>query len=1177
MSISPLVSEKEAATILFSNTLVTEELQKQLLFLADILSLTDAFISFSENEKQIIQCMIGLENYRKIGAAIEFEVFDIEQNIFTFSDTEKKLHSYTFFNGFPLVISKSFVGTLCLFSNSTRVFTEHEGTIISHVVHTLETLVQLHLKNQHDFGNEAGIANYNLFASNSSELLWQMDVQGNFSDISKNALRSLGYERLEFMGQNVSTFIHPDDLKKYHKYVRKIKLNKNNKTSFVYRFLHKNGDYVWHSVRYQLRNDEQQLFYIVTCTDITEFVQKQQKLEQQNDFYTTILNYLPTDVVSFDLNHKYQFINPIGVKNVTIREFLIGKDDFDYAAYKKIDTTFAVKRRENFNIALKTKKAFTWDETLVSASNETTHHIRKFTPVYYTDGSFKMMIGFSIDVTDSKKSQIEILKSRELIKNILNNTPAGIIVQGPNAEIIQNNLAACKLLGITNDQLLGLTSYDPLWGVIHEDGSQFKSESHPVPTVIKSQKAVHNVVMGVRRPLKKDLVWLLVNAAPVFDEKKKLLYVVCSFDDITARKKTEDALITSNDRFKQVTEATSDVIWDWNLETDEIFVGNNYFKKFGHKFGKKNILTSKECDLLVHPDDRDILKEKFEHAFNDVRKNKWQEEYRYLKADGSYSFIKEKAQILRDKTGKAVRMIGAMTDISNEKKLSDNLRASEEKFKGAFEYSSVGIGLVNKEGYWFDANKKLCKILGYSKSELATLTFMNLTHTDDLKEDAANLKKLNENKTSFFEMEKRYITKSKKIVWVNLLASSVKDNHGNILYYLAQIIDITDRKKVEHENELLVEENNRNRNLQLNEVKNMYQLLAENTVDLVGLHNLNGVFEYVSPSVKHLLGFAPKDLIGKSPLDFVHPDDKDSLQKAVVKFRANNNDITSQSRFKTAHGNYIWLETKGTLVKKDGIPVGIQSSTRDITIRREAEESIKTSLEKEMKLNELRTNLVSTISHEFRTPMTTIRTSAELIEFYIEGQSFEDFTKLSKHTQTITGEIDRIVDLMNSVLTISQDDLGKTTFKPMKFDLKHFCQSVLKKFHKEGNGTIKTFFKGTNFSVFADKNLMEYSLFNALTNAFKYSGGSKDVHLILTSENSKILLEIEDFGIGIPLADQENLFNTFYRASNTYGIQGTGLGLYIIKTFTEKNSGTVTLESEVEKGTKISLEFPQHL
>jgi signal transduction histidine kinase len=208
--------------------------------------------------------------------------------------------------------------------------------------------------------------------------------------------------------------------------------------------------------------------------------------------------------------------------------------------------------------------------------------------------------------------------------------------------------------------------------------------------------------------------------------------------------------------------------------------------------------------------------------------------------------------------------------------------------------------------------------------------------------------------------------------------------------------------------------------------------------------------------------------------------------------------------------------------------------------------------------------------------MTTIRTSAELISIYIADQTFEKKPRLEKQLKTITNEIDRIVELMNSVLTISKNDAGKTNFNPIQFDLKQLILNVIETsfVHQVDGSKVQTYFKGDNFIVFADKNLMEYSIFNLLSNAFKYSKGSGDVIVNLLKSSSNVYVEIVDRGIGIPEKDQQKLFNTFFRASNTDGISGTGLGLYIVKTFTEKNAGTVQLESTLGKGTKVILIFP---
>jgi PAS domain S-box-containing protein len=540
--------------------------------------------------------------------------------------------------------------------------------------------------------------------------------------------------------------------------------------------------------------------------------------------------------------------------------------------------------------------------------------------------------------------------------------------------------------------------------------------------------------------------------------------------------------------------------------------------------------------------------------------------------------VNDKAVIIRNNEGVAIRMIGAMQDITKEKLLKEELRQSEEQFKGAFEQSSVGIGLVSIDGCWIKVNNRLCEILGYSMEEFKCMTCSEITFADDLAEDSLYRSKLISGELSKFSMEKRYIHKNKSIIWVHLSVSLVRNSKREILHFIAQIIDITERKRIEEENRLLIDENNRNKTNQIEKAKNRYRLLADNTIDLVCLHNLDTSFQYVSPSIKKLLGYNPKDLIGKFPTAFVHPEDINKLKESIYSLINEVVDVSVRLRFKNVEGDYLWFESKAILVKENGITISLQSSTRDITQRKKAEEIVENTLIQERELNELRTNLVSTVSHEFRTPMTTIRTSAELIGMYLEDYQSDSSVQIEKRVTVIMEEIDRIVDLMNDVLTISKDDLGKTNFNPVILDLNEVCLDVIETSYsnQKDKRKVQKLFIGETFTIFADENLIKYALFNLLDNAFKYSEGFGDIILRLFSVDDLLILEIIDFGIGIPEQDQSKLFNTFFRASNTDGFQGTGLGLYIVKTFIEKNSGKVQLESTVGKGTKVTISFSLH-
>ncbi len=1149
------------------------EFEVILSFISEICEVPQVLISLIDSEKKILFFGKGFEKnpITESILALNQEVINTK-NHFTASSINCP---FSFFFGLPICNSDNLViGTICILDNNPRKLSSFQLKTLQHCASQVVT----HLEHKNQNKKLLNIIKkkewlFQQFIDNSKEILFELNLEGIFISVSKNLILFLGHEADELIGKNIALFIHPEDIEMCLNHLNNVLEVGKSKKELVYRILHKNGHYVWHSSNLKFSENEGESILIGNCRDITEQIETQQKILEQKELYEKILDKIPTDIAVFDSNHKYIYLNPYAIKNDELRKFIIGKNDFEYAKHTGRNSISAENRRVKFLEAGLSQKLIEWEEKFDGMNGKPTYHNRKFNPVLNADGSLDIMVGFGVDITDMKQKQEEIINNRQLLNSIIENVAVGILIQGPNSEIIENNIAACEMLGLNQDQLLGKTSYDKHWKVIHLDGTEFQAEEQPVLQVIKQLKAVKNVVMGVFRPTTKNFIWLLVDAVPVFDDLGSLLYVVCSFNDITELKNIEDELIISNERFAYSSKATSDAIWDWNIITDAIFVGASFTDIFGHSF-KDNTVMRSECFSLVHPDDRAVYDKNIIAVLNS-NTDKWSDEYRYLKSDGTYANVNDKAIIIRNSEGLPIRMIGAMQDITNKKKLEDKLRQSEERFKGTFEHSPVGKAIMSIEGYWTEVNNRSCEILGYSKEELKKLRFRDISFPEDLIEDLENKEKLDSGLVANFTREKRYIRKDKSIVWVLLSVSLLRNKNGEITDYLSQIIDISEKKKIENENKLLIEENNRNRTIQLDEAKDLYRLLANNTVDLVCLHHLNTSFQYVSPSVKKLIGYEVEELIGKSPTDYIHPDDLKEFQERLTGFMDYKEDMTQEFRFRNAEGNYLWLEITANIVEENGIPIGFQSSARDITQRKEAKQSVEKALLKERELNELRTNLVSTISHEFRTPITTIRTSAELIGIYREGSFSGKDQQIEKRLNTITSEIDRVIELMDSVLTISKEDSGKTNFNPISFDLKQLCLDVVETSYsnqKDGR-KVKSEIHGNHFKVFADKNLMEYSLFNLLNNAFKYSMNSGDIVLKLSKTATNIILQIIDYGIGIPDEDQHKLFNTFFRASNTNGIQGTGLGLYIVKTFTEKNSGSIKLESKLGKGTKVSLKF----
>jgi PAS domain S-box-containing protein len=1162
------------------------DLDRILLFITTSFQIDDAFISLNDQNKHQIDSKIGLEaltdpfqiSYFKNLIENDTQKLLYNSSVGQTIEIEKNDQTFMFFGGFPIIdhTSEIVLGSICILDKKNKELSNSEQQIINYAILQIRSFLLLYNENYRlQKVIDRNEDRFQIFLKNSKEIFYHLDLKGNFIYVAESFQYLLGHKIDDILGTNFNPLIHPDDVLNCNEFLQNLLLDQNALTEISYRIITQNDSYVWQTSSVSIVKNEGITYFSGVGKDITASVEDKIILTKQKNLYEKILDGLPTAVAVYDSKFRYQYVNPAAIKNEELRIFAIGKTNLEYENYAGRDKLFAHERQLKFEEAISKKQTISWDDSIINKNGTIVHHTRSISPIFGNDGLLELLIGFGVDVTEIKKNQQEIENNRQLISSILHNVAAGILVQGPDSQIIEHNVAACKMLGLTEDQLRGETSFDKHWKVIHENGTEFKAMDHPVPRAIKELKPINSILMGVHRPISNDLVWLLVDAIPVFNINNKLQYVICSFIDITEQKQAEHLMRLSNERFEYSSKATCDVIYDWDIKLGKILCADSYTEQFGHPVENK-IMNVKEFINLIHPEDRTNYLEILALIIVGFEE-KCEQEYRYLKADNSYAVIKDKAVIIRDNKAEPIRVIGAMQNITSEKNLRAKLEQSESQFRAAFNNTKVGMAILNINGNWIEVNKSLSQILGYTKEELTLLTFDEITHPSDLKVDWEFHNRLITGELNNFTLTKRYFHKNRSTVWADIFVAVVKDHNDIIMHFVAQIIDITERKKLEKKNISLQLQNDKNKALQLAQATNLYRVLADNMIDLVCIHDLNGKFEYVSPSIRHILGYQVEEVAGFSPLDFIHPDDAVEFQKKLANFVKGNLLDSVKLRFKNKNEKYIWCEIKGTLIKENNVLKSFHTSTRNITESIEAELLTKEALRQQRELNELRTNLVSTISHEFRTPMTTIRSSAELIQMYLEDQELKNSALIDKRINTISAEIDRIVKLMNGVLVISKNDLGKTEFKPTNFDLKKTCYDAieLSDYSQKEDRKITTDFKDESYPIFADKNLMEYILLNLLNNAHKYSPGSyAPAHIILSSDKEYVTIKIIDHGIGIPIEDQPKLFNTFFRASNTYGIEGTGLGLYIVKLFTERNLGTIKLESKLGKGTMVTLQFP---
>lgn len=245
----------------------------------------------------------------------------------------------------------------------------------------------------------------------------------------------------------------------------------------------------------------------------------------------------------------------------------------------------------------------------------------------------------------------------------------------------------------------------------------------------------------------------------------------------------------------------------------------------------------------------------------------------------------------------------------------------------------------------------------------------------------------------------------------------------------------------------------------------------------------------------------------------------------------------------------------------------------EVTRREEAEHKISESLRKERELGELKTKFLSLVSHEFKTPLSGILTSASLISKYTDTDQQD---KREKHLKTIKSKVKYLNNILNDFLSIERLESGRATFKFEVFPLSKVVNEVIYNANmllKDGQRIIYPE-NIDDIILNFDEKILELSLTNLLHNAIKYSSEHTLIHVVVEKKQEGLIIKVIDQGIGIPKKDQKFIFNRYFRAENALLNQGTGIGLNIVKSYLESLGGNVSFESQENKGSVFTIFVP---
>ena len=748
------------------------------------------------------------------------------------------------------------------------------------------------------------------------------------------------------------------------------------------------------------------------------------------------------------------------------------------------------------------------------------------------------MLSGSISKQRSELSLDQIRQNYETFFNTINDF---LFVLDEGGNIIHQNKTVTERLGYSPEELFGKSvlfvhpeQRRAEAGRIVMEMLQGISEFCPVPLIAKS---------GIQIPVETRV------STGIWDGKPVIFGVTKDISNIKL----------SEEKFSKLFYLNPSACGLTDMESREyIEVNDAFIKLFG--FEKSEVIGNTVTGLgIMSPE---LISEVMAKADSDGNITCAQAKLKAKSGDIKYALLSAGNINVQDKKYR----LTVVQDITERKIAEDALLESEKRLGAITSSMADWVWEIDENGIYTYFSPQGFELLGFSHEEIIGRTPFDLMPSDEAKRTSAIFREVLAKREPLLDLENWNIGKNGEKYCVVTNGVPILDEFGNLKGYRGVDKDITGRKKAEEE---------RNRQAGLIEA------LLDSIPDIIFFKDVNGVYLGCNPPFAEFVGKPRNEIIGKT--------DYDLFDKEVADFFRFHDDIMLKE--KRPRNNEEWItypDGRKVLIdtlktpywRSDGYMIGVVGISRDITARKLAEqlleknkEEIKKNLEREKELNALKSQFISTVSHEFRTPLAVMLSSVQLLQLCYDKWDNE---KREKVFDRIFDSIKYTKSMLDSISLIDREESGKITLKPSLFNLREILIDIAdENKHVHGvNFNIDTKFKLSKSEYYFDKEIIRHIFGNVLSNAIKYSGNSRTVNFHVSENADEITFKIIDFGIGIPEKEKKSIFEPFQRASNVDNIQGTGFGLSIVKRFVEMHNGKVEIKSEVNKGTTVTIKLP---
>ncbi|MEI8289983.1 MAG: PAS domain S-box protein [Verrucomicrobiota bacterium] len=966
----------------------------------------------------------------------------------------------------------------------------------------------------------------------------------------------LGYTREELYGLTWAQLTHPDDLPENDARFERVLRGESEGYSMEKRFRRKNGEYLTTdlTVRCARLADGKMDYIVALIQDITERKRVEMDLKatremasQKSALLKSILE-SPQNVVIFSLDANYCYTEFTQAHQKTIRqiwgvEIAVGMNLLEIIS----DAGDRAKAKANFDRVLR-GESFLLVEEYGDPSRQRTYYEDRYSPIFGNGGAVLGITVFVIDITERMQAEKMLIRSERLLRETQEMAKIGYYVNNLVTGLWESSPSLDRLFGIGADFVRDTEG----WGSLMHPDDRERTVNYFLRII--AERKPFRMDYRIIRPSDGELRWMAGYGDFEFDETGKPVRLVGCIQDITERKQMEEALRETEERFRSYVEQAADAIFVHDFAGRLLEVNQQACTSLGYGREELLCLTVMEVDVDFTLASAQALWKQLAAGQTGTFQS------RQRRKDGSVFPVEIRFgcfEVMGEK-----RFLGLVRDITERKLAEEKIRKSQADFRGYFENSSIGNCVTSMAKGWVEVNERLCLMLGYTKQELAQLTWEQLTHPDDLAADVELFNQVVAGNRDGYELDKRFIRKDGSVLYTTLNVACQRRPDGAVEYFLSSLLDITERRRAEESNARLA-------------------TAVEQAAEAILITDTAAKILYVNPAFERITGYTQAEVIGQNPR-LLQSGRQDAAFYRQMWETVNAGQIWT--------GHFINRRKDGTLYEEDATISPIRDASgkiinfvavkHDVTHQMELEGQLSQS----QKMEAMGT-LAGGIAHDFNNILNIIFGYSNLLQMDLAGKP-DELEKLREILKA--GE--RAKELVQQILTFSRRRKPERQVIHLNTVVKETTK--LLRASLPANILIETDLAADAPAVLADATQLYQVIMNLGTNAlhamdkqasgrlkialdaFKADAAFHQAHPELRA-TGYARLTVADNGCGMDAGTLARIYDPFF-TTKPVG-KGTGLGMAVVHGIIKAHDGVITVESQPGRGTTFRIYLPEQI